>query len=77
MIYLSDPAVKAQILDDMKIIIMTNEKLLFTHADFIEEFITIPLVTCHPRDFYHHHDSMQTLVQSESTLEIYYCDWKT
>ena len=64
MIYLSNPAVKAEILDDMKIIIMTNEKLLFTYVDFIEEFITIPLITCHPINFYHHQPSMQTLVQS-------------
>ena len=45
--------------------------------DFIEEYLSMPIVGGSPREFYHAPAALQTLVRTDSTLEIYHCDWKT
>lgn len=68
---------KVELMEDRRIILLTGNKILFSHLDFIEEYLSMPLVGANPKNFIHPTESLQTLVQTETTIEIFYCDWKT
>lgn len=68
MIYVGNQVIKVQILEDLKIIILTPRRLIFSHLKFIEEFISIPTLSPTPQNFYYSPETLQTLVQSPTTL---------
>jgi len=37
----------------------------------------MPLITKKPIKMYYEESVMQTLILSDTTIELYYCDWKT
>ena len=50
---------------------------MFSHLDFIEQYLAMPLITTRPKKMCYESSVMQTIVVSETTVEVYYCDWKT
>lgn len=77
MLFVSKPPVAVYVEEDQKIIMLTSNKLIFSHLDFIEEYLSMPLIGNTPKAFYHAPAVSQTLVRTETTLEVFYCDWKT
>lgn len=45
MLYVGDIPIQVQIKQDHKVIILLNNKIMFTHLDFIEEYLSMNLVT--------------------------------
>lgn len=77
MLFISSAPVQVEIQEDRRVIILMHNKIMFSHLDFIEEYLAIPLITPNPKKMYYEPSVMQVMVVSESTLEVYYCDWKT
>jgi hypothetical protein len=77
MLFVSNTPIQVEIQEDRKVLALTNNKIIFSHLDFIEEYLAMPLITTRPLRMYYESSVMQTLVVSDSTVELYYCDWKT
>ena len=48
MLFVANPPVKVQIEKDRRIIVLTQNKIMFTHLDFIEEYLAMPLISPNP-----------------------------
>lgn len=77
MLFVSSAPIQTQILEDGKVIVLTTAKIMFTQLEFFEEYLVMPLITKQPTRMYHEPSIMQTVVVSNTTVEVYYCDWKT
>ena len=77
MLFVSNTPVQTEILEDRRVIVLTNTKIMFTHLEFFEEYLAMSLITRQPKRMYHETSIMQTMVVSHTTVEVYYCDWKT
>ncbi len=53
MLFIAQQPVKVKVTDDKKIIILTKTKIMFTNLDFIEEFLSMPIVGGEPENFYY------------------------
>jgi hypothetical protein len=68
MLFVTSAPIQVEILEDRKVIILTNNKIMFSHLDFIEEYLSMPLITVRPRKMCYESDVMQVMVVSDTTL---------
>ncbi len=53
MLFVSNNPVQVEILEDRKVIILAQNKIMFTQLDFIEEYLAMPLITLNPKKMYY------------------------
>ena len=53
MLFVSNQPVKVQVTDQKKIVILTKTKIMFTTFDYIDEFLSMPLVGSEPKTFHY------------------------